>query len=48
MYKPTGGLYSEGRFHDFTEGHEFGGGLWGLYMDGFIFGILRYVNLHTI
>ena len=37
MYKPPGGLYLKGRFN----GGFLGGGL---YMEGLIFGILRYTK----
>ena len=44
MYKPPGGLYSEGRFNGgFFELQFWGAYIWkGLYMEGLIFGILRY------
>ena len=44
-YKPLGGLYLEGRFNEgFFALQVQGAYIWrGLYMDGIIFGILRYV-----
>ena len=43
-YKPLGGLYLEGRFNGgFFALRVWGAYIWrGLYMEGFIFGILRY------
>ena len=37
-YNPPGGLYLEGQF----KGGFFALRVWGLYMEGLIFGILRY------
>ena len=44
-YKPPGGLYLEGRFNGgFFASPVWGAYIWrGLYMEGLIFGILRYV-----
>ena len=44
-YKPLGGLYLEGRFNGgFFALQVWGAYIWrGLYMEGLIFGILRYV-----
>ena len=41
-YKPPGHLYLEGRFN----GGFFTLPVWGSYMDGLIFGILRYFIFH--
>ena len=49
MYKPPGGLYLEGRFNRglFTL-PVWGAFIWrGLYMEGLIFGILRYVHVRV-
>ena len=44
-YKPPGGLYFEGRFNGgFFALRAWGAYIWGgLYMEGLIFGILRYI-----
>ena len=49
-YKPLGGLYLEGRFNGgFFALPVWGAYIWrGLYMEGLIFGILRYVMLFAI
>ena len=46
MYKPPGGLYLEGRFNGgFFALPVWGAYIWrGLYMEGLIFGILRYIK----
>ena len=48
-YKPPGGLYLEGRFNEgFFALQVCVAYIWrGLYMEGFIFGILRYVSFVT-
>ena len=46
-YKPPGGLYLEGRFNGgFFASPIWGAYIWrGLYMEGLIFGLLRYAGL---
>ena len=46
FYKPPGGLYLKGRFNGgFFELPVWGAYIWrGLYMEGLIFGILRYLR----
>ena len=46
-YKPPGGLYLEGQFNGvFFALRVWGAYIWsGLYMEGLIFGILRYLTL---
>ena len=48
-YKPPGGLYLEGRFNGgFFVLPVWGAYIWrGLYMEGLIFGILRYLCHHS-
>ena len=48
--KPPGGLYLKGRFNGgFFALPVWGAYVWrGLYMEGLIFGILRYLDLFTI
>ena len=50
MYKPLGGLYLEGRFNGgFFALPVWGAYFWrGLYTEGLIFGILRYLSSKKI
>ena len=49
-YKPPGGLYLEGRFNGgFFALPVWGAYIWrGLYMEGLIFGILRYITCQML